>query len=226
MAFPTKGWFCAVTSQGSLAWMTLMVVVAGAFTPGYSHVSQFISELGAREAHREWGVRFLGFLPLGLISLGFCVFAFLTLPRSRNTFLGLVGLVLFDLGYLVAAVFPCDPGCRSSEPSFSQMVHNAAGLLGYLLAPGFLLLFASAAKRWPEASHLVLGGYVASFLSLVGLLTLSESSPVAGLSQRLIEGSVLGWVALCGRYWGAKGHRDLDHPAPPTLEPVHQSVIQ
>lgn len=190
----------ALTGQLSLAVMVLMVLLAGWFTPGYSHVSQFISELGAREAPCEWSVRLAGFLPMGVLSLSFCLSAFLSLPRSRAMTLGLAGLAIFAAGYLVAAAFPCDPGCRPSEPSMSQIIHNAGGIIGYVLAPGFLYCFGRAAREWPHAGFLAFAGYAASVLALLGLLTISPASPLAGLSQRLLEGSVLVWVALCGRY--------------------------
>ena len=72
--------------------------------------------------------------------------------------------------------------------------------MGYLVAPAFMLSLARAARGWPSAGHLVVAGYVASGLALLGLLTLTPTSPVAGLSQRLIEFAVLAWAVLCGRY--------------------------
>lgn len=191
-----SGW----TSLSSLVVMVLVVLVAGAFTEDYSHVSQFISELGARGAPHEWSVRFAGFLPAGVLLLSFCVFAYKALPRSHGTSLGSLGLALFAAGYLVAAAFPCDLGCRPSEPSASQLIHNAGGMLGYLLAPLFLFTFAREARAWPGAGGLVIAGYVAAALALLSLVTLSPGSPTVGLSQRVLEASVLIWVALCGRY--------------------------
>ena len=185
--------------------MALMVVVAGAFTPGYSHVTQLISELGARGSPQEWGVRFAGFLPAGVFLLAFCGFAYAALPRSLGVALGLLGLALYATGYVVAAAFPCDLGCRPDNPSTSQLIHNVGGLLGYLVAPAFMFSLARAARVWPSAGHLVVAGYAASGLALLGLLTLTPTSPVAGLSQRLIEFAVLGWAVLCGRYLAKHG---------------------
>lgn len=190
----------AITSLSSLVVMALMVLIAGAITPGYSHVAQFISELGARGAAHQWSVRFLGFLPVGILLLSFCFFAYAALPRSRATTLGLIGLALYAAGYLVAAAFPCDPGCRPSVPSTSQLIHTAGGMIGYVLAPAFLFTLARAARSWPGAASLVIVGYGAAGLSLLGLLTLSPSLPTVGLSQRLLEASVLVWSALCGSY--------------------------
>lgn len=192
--------FAVTTSLLSLAVVVLLALVAGAATPQYSHVSQFISELGARGAPWEWSVRLLGFLPAGVLLLAFCAFAYRALPRSPGLTFALGSLALFAAGYLVAAAFPCDPGCRPAQPSLSQVIHNLGGMVGYVLAPAFLFAFARAARAWPGAGHLVIAGYVAAALSLIGVLTLSPASPAVGLSQRLLEASVLGWVALCGVY--------------------------
>lgn len=194
--------------------MVLTVVMAGALTPGYSHVSQYISELGARGAPQEWSVRLAGFLPAGILLLAFCWYAYAALPRSTGATLALVGLALYAAGYVIAAAYPCDPGCRPDKPTTSQLIHNAGGLLGYLLAPAFLLTFARAARTWPGASHLAIAGYAAAGLALVGLLTLSPTSSTAGLSQRLLELAVLGWVAYCGRYLSRQAASGAQHPLP------------
>jgi hypothetical protein len=200
--------YAALTSMACLLVMTTMVVVAGALTPGYSHVSQFISELGARGAPYEWPVRVLGFLPAGVLLLAFCWLANRSLPRSTLATLALLGLALYAAGYLVAAAFPCDPGCRPDRPSVSQSVHNAAGVLGYVFAPASLLALGRTARRWPNAGWLSVFAYAAAGFALLGLLTLSPGSPAAGLSQRLLEIAVLGWVALCGRYLGRRREHD------------------
>lgn len=178
--------------------MVLMTVAAGAVTPGYSHFSQFISELGARGSSTEWAVRFAGFLPAGLLMLAFCACAHQASPRSLGFSLAFCGMAIYAGGYLVAAAFPCDLGCRPAHPSTSQLVHNIGGAAGYFLAPAFLLTLARATRSGEGAGHLVVAGYIAAGLALLGLLTLSPSSAMVGLSQRLIEGAVLGWAALYG----------------------------
>ena len=194
------GILLAVLSIGCFAIVTLFVVWAAALTPDYSHVSQFISELGATGAPYERLVRLAGFLPAGLLLLAFSALAFRAIPRSRSVSLGLFGLALYAGGYLVAAAFPCDAGCRPAEPSASQLIHNAGGLVGYLVAPVFLFTLARATRGWPGASGLTGAGYVASAVALVALLTLSPSSGAAGLSQRALELAVLGWVTMLGVY--------------------------
>ena len=113
-----------VCAAASLGFVALLALLAGAAVPNYSHLSQFISELGARDAPFEWQVRFFGFLPSGILLLVFCFFAHAALPRSRTTSMALMGFAIYAVGYLVAAAFPCDFGCRPKHPSTSQIIHN------------------------------------------------------------------------------------------------------
>jgi len=200
LAFP-------VAAVGAL--FVLLLCLLGALGyPGYSHVAQFMSELGARGAPNEMWVRFLGFLPAGLL---LCFFAWLArgaLPGSGLATLGFIGIGTFAAGYVVAAFFPCDPGCRPTIASFSQIIHTAAGLAGYLMAPIGMLALAIAARRWPDASRLSAAGFLSAAVSAIGLATLSPESPYVGLSQRLIEASVLSWVLLCAFYIQTRAKRD------------------
>ncbi|NNL51191.1 MAG: DUF998 domain-containing protein [Woeseiaceae bacterium] len=194
-----------VTSLACIVVTVFPVIVAAALTPDYSHVSQFISELGATGAPYEWWVRLAGFLPAGLLMLAFSCIAYIALPRSRQVTLSLAGLALYAMGYLVASVFPCDLGCRPLEPSTSQLIHNTFGMAGYLVAPAFLFTLARKARGWPGAGRLVVAGYIASAVALAGVLTLSPSSDVVGLSQRALEAAVLLWVAMLGVYVARRG---------------------
>lgn len=201
------GILLAVLPLSCLAVVTVFVLWAAALTPNYSHASQFISELGATGAPNELIVRLAGFLPAGALLLAFSAVAFTAIPRSRSVSLSLFGLALYAAGYLVAAAFPCDAGCRPTEPSISQLIHNAGGLVGYLVAPVFLFTLARSAGSWPGATHLSRAGYFASAVAFVGLVTLSPSSGVGGLSQRALEFAVLGWVAMLGVYLAKQRRR-------------------
>ncbi len=135
-----------------------------------------------------------------MLLLAFTVLAYKAIPRSPPVTLSLIGLAVYAAGYLVAAAFPCDAGCRPAEPSSSQLIHNAGGMLGYLVAPAFLIGLARAARAWQGATHLTIAGYIAAAVAIAGVLTLSPSSPLVGLSQRALELAVLGWTALLGMY--------------------------
>lgn len=194
-----------VTSLGSLFVVLSLVVVGGDMTPGYDHASQYISELGATGAPHEWAVRLGGFLPAGLLFLAFCVIVYRGLPRAAGTGAAIVGLVLYGAGYLVAVAFPCDPGCRPSIPSTSQLVHNIGGLIGYVVVPASLFVLARRTRLAGLPARVERLGLVASGVSLFGLVVLLFEGPWAGLGQRALEASVLGWCSVLG--WSLHGAR-------------------
>jgi hypothetical protein len=73
-----------VSASVALFFVVVLTLLGGAFFPDYSHLSQFISELGARQAPYEQLVRWIGFLPTGVLVLVFAFVAFKALP-PRNS---------------------------------------------------------------------------------------------------------------------------------------------
>ena len=187
------GWLGALT-------VILLTIIGGAYFPNYSHASQFISELGADGAPNARLINLGGFLPAGILLIAFAFFAWRSLPRSVSTTLGMAGLALFALGYLVAAFFPCEGDCRPAEPTLAQAIHNLFGLAGYLFAPLCLFLLGWQARRWPRAKHLSILGFIGAGFALLGLLFLSPDFRYVGVAQRVLEGSVLIWIMACALY--------------------------
>lgn len=188
----------------SATWLLAMVLIGGATYPGYDHASQYISELGATGAVRGFEVSWFGFLPIGVLMIGFAVLAWLSAPRSALSTLGFIGIVLFAAGYVGSAFFRCDFECRPEEPSFSQQMHLLIGFVGYMFAPLTLTLLTIAVRKWPKAGWLFVLGLLATIGSFLGLVTMAPDSPLVGVSQRVLETSVVGWVAACGLYLGLR----------------------
>ncbi len=176
--------------------LVVMIVAGGAAWPGYSHYSQFISELGATGAPHGRLVSLGGFLPIGLLLTLFAVLAIFIEPRSGLRTAGFLCLALFATGYTGAAFFPCDAGCRSVTPSASQMMHNLFGLGGYLAAPVGLVLLGISARTWPGGRPLFPLAIVCAVLATGGFLTMVDT-PFGGLSQRILEAAVGVWILAC-----------------------------
>jgi hypothetical protein len=173
------------------------VPVAGACAaPGYSHVSQFISELGARGAPHATLVAAAGFAPIGALVLAFLGLASEAFPPSSRKTAGLLGLAAVGAAYLVSALFPCDPGCPS-EGSFSQSVHNLFGLLEYLGAIAGLLLLSTALRGAACWRPLAASAAVCATLAALGFLglLLPGLGPFRGAGQRLAEAAIFLWIA-------------------------------
>lgn len=190
----TIAFWAAVLGAGLL----LIAIVAGAAAwPGYSHVDDFISELGATGSPHGRLVNLGGFLPVGICLTLFAALAARVAPRSRLRLFGFAGLALFTLSYATIAFFPCDLGCPPASPSLSQTVHNFAGLLGYLGAPIGLVLLAFAARRWPGAALLFPLGLVCAAIAAAGFVLMLVETPVGGVVQRLLEGAIVVWILAC-----------------------------
>lgn len=179
------------------ALLVVMVVAGGAAWPGYSHIGQFISELGATGAPHARLVNFGAFLPIGLLISLFAVLAMLIPPRGLLRMLGFLGIVVFATGYTGAAFFPCDFGCDpvKPDPSSSQRLHFLFGAAGYLLAAPTLVVLAIASRRWPGGRLLFPLGIVCA--GVAGLALFAMTPPVEGLFQRLLEGAVALWILAC-----------------------------
>ena len=154
--------------------------------PGYSHISNTISELGETGAAQAHLVAFGFFLPVGLI-----VWLALWLVHRRSsgpdTSLVLLALSGLGTGYVLAAFFPCDPG-GPLFGSWRTLVHNAAGLIDYGgTALGFLLFCGYCARQKMRPQAVAFGIAAAlGFLALV-LLGLPPAFPIRGAVQRVTE---------------------------------------
>lgn len=190
----TVAFWSAVVGYGLLV---VMVVAGGAAWPGYSHVGQFISELGATGAPHARLVNFGAFLPIGLLISLFAILAMLIPPCGVLRTLGFLGIIVFATGYTGAAFFPCDFGCDpvKPDPSSSQRLHFLFGTAGYLIAAPTLVALALAARTWPGGRLLFPLGLVCAAVS--GLALFAMVPPMEGLAQRFLEAAVGVWILAC-----------------------------
>lgn len=192
--FSKLAFLCALSGTAIVVAFT---IIGGLNFPDYNHLTQSISELGARNAPNEYLVRYAGFLPSGILLCLFSLFALLSLPKSRMTTIGLLGLCYFAVGYIIAAFFPCDPGCRPAQPSLSQLIHNFVGGMGYIAGALGLLALGTQARKWTKGGLLSALAYM---LGVVALLATLFTVDFAGLTQRITEISLLSWIVYCGYY--------------------------
>lgn len=180
-------------------------ILGGLQLPGYSHIAQLISESYAIGTPYGVQLRYFGFLPGGLFIAAFAFYAVRALPKSTLTRLGFAGVgIFYGIATVIVSLFPCDEGCNKEliDPSLSQLIHNLTGLLTYLIVPVCLLMLGFAAHKWPNAKYMAYSGIVCGLTAIlfVGILSSSLESKLAGLYQRIIEGSVLTWIIVCSLY--------------------------
>jgi hypothetical protein len=210
---PVKTFWAGIIGVGLFVVTT---AVGGWQFADYSHVSQYISETyAAGTPYGRW-LRFVGFIPAGLLLAVFAWGAMQLVPRSSATRVGFWCLGLcYGLGTVVCSIFPCDAGCGrlSGDASFSQLMHNLSGLITYLTVPFALIILGVAARKWPGGKFVAAAGVACGLVAVVGaMLFLGDPvSRVAGLIQRIVESAVLGWIVICALY--LRGRRAGNQPA-------------
>lgn len=184
----------------------LTTIIGGFLHPNYSHTSQFISELYAVDAPNADSLRYIGYIPSGIFFFLFSIFAIVETPKSIQRAVGFLGIGFgYGLGTVVCGFFTCDAGCNPEfmNPSLSQLIHNLMGFVTYCIVPVSILLIAMASRKWKNSTSFSNISFVLSIISFcfVVLLNTNLHSPYKGLIQRVIEGSILIWIALCSFYF-------------------------
>jgi hypothetical membrane protein len=179
-------------------WFGAVILFAGAYTPGYSHSFQAISELAAPGTPYAWLVRFGGFIPLGLAFVFFALAAWSSPGTKNRQKLICILFILTGLAIIAAGIFPTDVHGRRS--SFSGMAHAIAGLILLMLisiTPLVVAFSVSWRSRWCGFKLFSM----ASGLVLIALFALLPNgiSPAWIQLQKVVLGS---WFTLWYQYQG------------------------
>ncbi len=183
--------------------LVVSVVWGGAVYPGYDHLRQFMSELGATGSVTGEAVNRWGLVPNGILLVIFCLLAAWVLRGSALAVTACLFLAFFGVGMAVAGFYPCDFECNRSHPTAAAKMHDLWGGLGYLSAILGTLL-ASLWARKCDAPWLTPIGMGAAVVSLVGFSAIVAEVELAGLFQRAMETALavfmlsLGWALMNG----------------------------
>ncbi len=177
----------------------ITTIIGGYLFDDYSHISQYISESYASGTEYGHLLRWIGYVPSGLLMGGFCFVIANQFKNNKNVFYGLIGFgILYGLFTSFVSVFPCDFGCNRdySDASISQLLHSVLSVLTYTLTPVTLFLVGVGLKKIENSQTL------SKFTLLMGLIGLvfgmvflfNANSPIAGLLQRITDAVYLFWL--------------------------------
>ena len=199
-------------------------IVAGALEPGYSHLREGVSALGAEDAAHPW-IANAGIIVLGasIAALGIAVARVLPRRPARvvvallfvgaGVAIGLGGVFRLDCSF---AVQSCEDAWRAGRLSWHTDGHLWAGLVGQVL---FVLTpYALARALWPSPvaiTALTSGNFGVAFG--VASFFLEGHDATAGLTQRVGLAVLHLWVLIV-----AVGvlHATRRPPRPGRLVPV------
>lgn len=161
--------------------------VGSAIKPGYSQLSNFVSEYNATGTAQADALTYAGFLATSILLSAFLVSAFPIIQVSGVSRLGFWLLWSLPASFFLALFAPCDAGCPM-EGSTSQTLHNLYAVVTYSgmgvgvalisLAPGF-----SAFKLRRGFILLVGIAFPVVFVTMIQ----PDLAPWRGLLQRLLD---------------------------------------
>lgn len=161
--------------------------IGAALKPGYSQLSNFISEYNATDTPWAGTLTYAGFLAAAVLLSAFLVTAAPLVQVSGASRLGFWLLWSLPASYLLGVLAPCDAGCPA-EGSTSQLMHNLFGIVVYLgmgagvalvsLAPGL------SGLKLRRAFMLLTG---AAFPVVFAVMVQPDVAPWRGLLQRLLD---------------------------------------
>jgi len=187
-------------------------IVGGLLRPGYSHLSNSVSDLLASGApNRIYLMIPFTVYPIFLSVFGFGLFSVLkSKPAPLNSQTGLIGFILIGasmgiLGILTMTVFPQDPhGAPMTTPGLMHLILvgiQAVSAMAAILLIGF----------WFKSNGFS-GYFIYSIISFVVLLItgiisiigVTQGSQFIGLFQRLNVGAISQWLIVIGIWFMLK----------------------
>lgn len=190
---------------GPVIWWAL-VIVNGAITPGYSHRSDLISELGAVGAPYAT-VQTVNFVVLGSSILEFALGVHLWFgdrgrPRVSTVLVGIFGVFV-----ILAGVFPADVAAPDSTTTFRHNLVSTIAFVAGIAGASLLTRRTGMDDRWPSYPRELLWTVLIVVVTFVAFMySLATDSAVVGLTQRGFIGVLSLWVVLQSyRLYGVGG---------------------
>ena len=174
------------------------IVVGGAVTPGYSHLSDPVSQLAATGQPYPF-IQMTGFVLFGLaiVATGLGLWRLPLTGRAART--GQVLLIIAGTSMVLTGLFRADPMQQESLTT-SGTLHLITAMVLFLSVSAAFLFCARAFRRangWGDRSRFSL---VAGLAAIAFLLTYSvafELQPeMVGLWQRLFAATIVTWFVV------------------------------
>lgn len=181
---------CGVLSLLVLAAAT---IAGGMAYPGYDHLTQYISELGATGAPTSQGVS-LAFIVSGALLAAFWLLCAGLFPRSVLSIIGFGLSVLNGVGLLLGGVFRCDFECATADLSPEAVLHDVFGGVGYLCGIAGVFLVGIASRRWPQGRGLFGLGLICGIPAALAIWLIHPAFEWYGAAQRVVEIALAVWT--------------------------------
>lgn len=178
-------------------WLFLGVALTARAYPGYSHLDQAMSQLGAVGAPTHSFSAWVNNFPLGAMFVLFAIGVARRFKASRRALLSAALIFVHGLASFTAGYFPCDQGCAPIEPSVSQQSHNLAGLVMFISLTLAGALWMRLGKSLLSSSKFAMFSASCVILAIVTVMlmvTALADGHLFGLYQRFNYGVSVVWI--------------------------------
>jgi hypothetical protein len=164
--------------------------IGAAIKPGYSQLSNFVSEYNATGTPWADTLTYAGFVATTVL---FACFLIAAAPITQVSGVSRVGFWLLwsiPFSYLVGAIAPCDAGCPV-EGSTSQLLHNAFSILAYFgmgVSIAFVALASGFSSYKLRRTFMLLTGF--AFPVVFIAMVQPDFAPLRGLLQRSLDAAM------------------------------------
>ena len=177
----------------SLLVLAVATIAGGMAYPGYDHLTQYISELGATGAPTSAGVS-LAFMISGGLLAGFWLLCAGLFPRSVLSILGFGLSALNGVGLVLGGVFRCDFECSTADLSPAAVLHDVFGGFGYLCGIAGVFAVGIAARRWPQGRGLFGLSLMCGIPAVLVIGLIHPAFEWYGGAQRVLEIALAVWT--------------------------------
>lgn len=178
---------------------TILVVIGSLFYPGYSHMSQAISELGGVESPNPI-IQNVNFFVIGLTIIAFAFGLHQSINNGKGSILGPSLIIIFGILTIIQAFLPVDAG--GEWITLIGSLHNAAGLLGFLLMISGIFIISrrlTSDSNWKSyRTYSVITAIIGliGLVAWIGIAKAARIESVNGLLQRIFIATILSWIEI------------------------------
>lgn len=179
-------------------WLFFGVLLTAQAYPGYSHLDQAMSQLGAQGSPTQAFSAWVNNLPVGIFFVLFAVGVMRQVRASRLALFSAGLILVHGLASFATGYFACDQGCAPAQPSRSQQMHNLAGLVMFFSLTLASLLWGFLSKRLLGSRGFGLFSIACTVLAVATVVLMAravEAGHSFGLYQRINYGISVAWVA-------------------------------
>ena len=187
-------------------------IVGGLLRPGYSHLSNSVSDLLAPGAPNRIHLMIpFTVYPIFLSVFGFGLFAILrSKPPPLNSQTGLIGFILIGasmgiLGILTMTIFPQDPhGTPMTTPGLMHLILVAIQAISAMAAILLIGFWFRSNGFSGYFIYSIVSFVVLLITGIISIIGVTQGSQFIGLFQRLNVGAIIQWLIVIGIWFMLK----------------------